>query len=182
MRGNGRGRRVLGTIAAMAILASMAGLVAASGATHAAATIIDASGVTVGWARITEDATGRLHVNVQVDGLTEGRHGIHLHAVGSCVPPSFTSAGGHHNPFGAQHGLENPDGPHAGDLPNLEVNVAGHGRLQATTDGATLAHGPAALMDANGSALIIHAALDDQVTDPTGNSGGRIACGVIVAD
>jgi Cu-Zn family superoxide dismutase len=168
-------------VAGMIILTT-ASIVAASGARHASATIIDGSGATVGSARFTEDATGRLHVNVQVHGLTEGQHGIHLHAIGSCIGPSFASAGGHHNPFGAKHGLENPDGPHAGDLPNLEVNVAGHGRLQATTDRATLAFGQAALLDADGSALIIHASPDDQLTDPTGNSGGRVACGVIAAD
>ena len=181
MRANGWRRRAAGLAGAMAIVVVSAGIAAASGASHASATIIDGTGATVGWARLTEDATGRLHLDVQVKGLSPGQHGIHLHAVGSCVGPSFASAGGHHNPSGAEHGLDNPDGPHAGDLPNLEVNVAGHGRLQTTSDRATLTDGPAALLDGNGSAVVIHASVDDQVTDPTGNSGSRIACGVIVA-
>ena len=95
--------------------------------------------------------------------MTPGRHGIHLHAIGSCVGPAFTSAGGHHNPLGAQHGLDSPTGAHAGDLPNLDVNVVGRGRLQATTDRATLTPGPrSACSTATASAIIIHAAEDDQ--------------------
>lgn len=148
------------------------------GAAHASATLVDPAGNDVGFARFTEDATGRLHVTVHVSGISTGLHGIHLHAVGSCTP-TFAAAGGHHNPLGRQHGLENPNGAHAGDLPNLEVNAAGVGRLVGTTDRATLSDGPTTLFDADGSAIIIHAGPDDQITDPTGNSGGRIACGVI---
>ena len=110
------------------------------------ARLVDGTGAKIGWAKLTEDAAGRLHVNVQVDGMTPGHHGIHLHAIGSCVAPAFTSAGGHHNPLGAQHGLDNPVGAHAGDLPNLDVNVVGRGRLQATTDRATLTPGSARLV------------------------------------
>jgi Cu-Zn family superoxide dismutase len=175
-------RGAIGLAAAAAIVAGTVGVVSATGATHAAATIVDGSGATVGWARFTEDAAGRLQVNVQVAGLTPGRHGIHLHAVASCVGPTFASAGGHHNPLGASHGLGDPPGAHAGDLPNLEVNRIGHGRLQATSDRATLTSGATSLLDADGSAIVIHAAEDDQVTNPTGNSGARVACGVIVAD
>lgn len=148
------------------------------GAERASATLVDTAGNVVGSAKFTEDADGILHVNVKVKGLTPGRHGIHLHAVGACVP-SFAAAGSHHNPLGAEHGLDNPDGAHAGDLPNLVVNEAGVGHLNATTDRATLSAGPTTLFDADGSAVIIHANEDDQVTDPTGNSGGRVACGVI---
>ena len=166
-------------LAALAIVGLTASLAAASGATAAEARIVDGRGATVGWAMLTEDAAGRVHVNVQVEGLSPGRHGIHLHGIASCVGPAFTSAGGHHNPLGAQHGLASPTGAHAGDLPNLTVNVAGRGRLQATTDRATLTPGPRSLVDGDGSAIIIHAAEDDQATDPTGNSGARIACGVI---
>lgn len=148
------------------------------GAEHASATLRDTAGNVVGTAKFTEDATGILHVNVKVTGLTAGLHGIHLHAVGACTP-TFTAAGGHHNPLGAQHGLDNPAGAHAGDLPNLVVNEAGVGHLNATTDRATLSAGPTSLFDVDDSAIVIHAAEDDQVTDPTGNSGGRVACGVI---
>lgn len=173
-----RPRRLLGPLVGIAMLALTVGAVAASGATHAQATILDGTGSTIGWAQLTEDATGRLHMNVHVDGLTPGLHGIHLHAIGQCVGPAFTSAGGHHNPLLAEHGLDNPLGAHAGDLPNLSVNQNGRGHLDATSDGATLV----SLFDGDGSAIVIHANEDDQVTNPTGNSGARVACGVIVAD
>ncbi len=172
---------------ALALLA-LAGLALAatahaggSGARHASAVLRDPAGQVIGVARFTEDATGRLHVNVHAAGLTPGLHGIHLHAVGQCAP-TFAAAGGHHNPLGAQHGLDNPNGAHAGDLPNLFVNQAGVGRLTTVTDRATISAGPTSLFDADGSAVIIHAGPDDQVTDPTGNSGGRVACGVIEND
>jgi Cu-Zn family superoxide dismutase len=146
-----------------------------SGAVRASAELRNVGGDVVGWAQFTEDATGILHVNVHVAGLTAGLHGIHIHNTADCTPP-FTAAGGHHNPLGAVHG------DHAGDLPNLIVNLAGIGHLDATTDGATLSAGLVSVFDANGSALVIHAGEDDLHTDPTGNSGGRLACGVIVAE
>jgi Cu-Zn family superoxide dismutase len=179
-------RRIV-TVSAVALLAAaLAGGVFASGARHASATFVDASGGTVGWARLVEDATGVVHVNVHVKGLAPGLHGIHIHAVGACTP-TFGAAMGHYNPLGNQHGLDNPDGPHAGDLPNLTVNAAGVGRLNATTDHVTLSPGATTVFDtttgAVGSAFIIHANEDDQLTDATnGNSGPRIACAVIEAD
>jgi Cu-Zn family superoxide dismutase len=97
-----------------------------------------------------------------------------------CEPPAFTSAGGHVNPGGRQHGLQNPRGPHAGDLPNIRIEADGSGRLESLNDRITLGAGPTSLFDGDGSALVIHAAADDLQTDPTGNSGGRLACGVIV--
>jgi Cu-Zn family superoxide dismutase len=166
--------------AALAVGAPVMAL-ASSGASHASAELRDAGGGVVGWAGFAEDATGRLHVNVHVKGIPAGLHGIHIHAVGACSP-DFLAAGGHHNPLGAAHGLDSPVGAHAGDLPNLVVNEAGVGHLDATSDRASLSNGPTTIFDADGSALIIHAGPDDQVTNPTGNSGGRIACGVIVAD
>jgi Cu-Zn family superoxide dismutase len=161
-------RRLFGPAVAMVLFGLTIGAVAASGATHASARIVDAAGDTIGWARFVED-----------EALAPGRHGIHLHSVASCVGPAFTSAGGHHNPLGMEHGLANAAGAHAGDLPNLMVNVMGHGHLQAVSDRATLSSGPVSLFDRDGSAVIIHAAMDDQVTNPTGNSGARVACGVI---
>jgi Cu-Zn family superoxide dismutase len=181
MATNGKRGTGFGIVAAAVIIGMTVATAAASGASSARATLVDGTGATVGWALFTEDATGRLHLDVQVAGLSAGRHGTHLHAVGSCVGPAFASAGGHHNPLGAEHGLDNPAGAHAGDLPNLDVNVAGRGHLAATTDRATLSMGPVSLLDGDGSAIVIHAAEDDQVTNPTGNSGARIACGVIEA-
>ena len=162
-------------VGALLVLASpVIATAGGSGALHADAELRNAAGDVVGWARFTEDATGTLHVNVHVEGLSEGLHGIHIHNTGACTP-SFAAAGAHHNPLGALHG------EHAGDLPNLTVNEAGVGHLDATSDGATLSAGPVSVFDANGSALIIHAGEDDLVTNPTGNSGARIACGVIMA-
>jgi superoxide dismutase, Cu-Zn family len=166
--------------------ASLATGASAVGASHASATFIDASGATVGWASLVEDASGIVHVNVHVEGLAPGLHGIHIHAVGACSP-TFSAAGGHYNPLGDQHGLENPEGPHAGDLPNLTVNAEGIGHLDARTDRVSISAGPATLFDATpgavGSSFIIHANEDDQVTDATnGGSGARIACAVIRAE
>jgi Cu-Zn family superoxide dismutase len=172
--------------ASLAILAVVAGSVAGGGATRASATFRDATGATIGWAKLVEDASGIVHVNVHVEGLTPGLHGIHIHSVAACSP-TFAAAGGHYNPLARQHGLLNDAGAHAGDLPNLIVNADGIGHLDATTDRVTLTNGPTTLFDttagAVGSSFIIHANEDDQVTDATnGGSGGRIACGAIVAE
>ena len=182
MRGSPQRGRIVGLVGGLGIVALTVGAVLASGATAASARLIGPDGATIGRATFTEDGAGRLHVNVHVDGMTPGRHGIHLHAVGSCIGPAFTSAGGHHDPLGASHGLDSPTGAHAGDLPNMDVNVVGRGRLQATSDRATLTPGPTSLVDGDGAAIIIHAGPDDQVTNPTGNSGARVACGVIEVD
>jgi Cu-Zn family superoxide dismutase len=176
-------RRLIALLASLALLAALAGATVASGPPHASATFVDATGAPIGWARLVEDATGRVHVNIHVEGLAPGLHGIHIHAVGACSP-TFAAAGGHYNPLAHQHGLDNPAGPHAGDLPNLAVNGAGIGHLDAVTDRVTLSPGPATLFDttalAVGSAFIIHANPDDQVTDAgNGGSGARIACAVI---
>ena len=182
-------RRLILTMGVLGAALALAGAVAvqsyAGGAIQASATIADASGATVGWARLVEDASGIVHVNVHVKGLTPGLHGIHIHSIAACSP-TFAAAGGHYNPFARQHGLLNASGAHAGDLPNLTVNEDGVGHLDATTDRVTLSNGPTTLFDttagAVGSSFIIHANEDDQVTDATnGGSGGRIACGVIVA-
>ena len=182
MRRSQQPGRIVGLIGGLGIVALTVGAVVASGATAASARLVGPDGATVGWAKLTEDDAGRVHINVHVDGMTPGRHGIHLHAVGSCIGPAFTSAGGHHNPLSATHGLDSPTGAHAGDLPNMVVNVVGRGRLQATSDRATITPGPISLVDGDGAAIIIHASEDDQVTNPTGNSGARVACGVIEVD
>ncbi len=177
-------RRTSALVAGPLLAVVLATTVAAgpAAAPQARGTFVDASGASVGWLRLTEDRRGDVHVNVHVKGLAAGLHGIHIHAVGSCSP-TFAAAGGHYNPLGHQHGLENPSGPHAGDLPNLIVNGQGVGHLDASTDRVTLSEGAATLFDADGSAFIIHANPDDQVTDVgNGGSGARIACAVVVAD
>jgi Cu-Zn family superoxide dismutase len=174
--------RVLVPLGILALSLTAALAVAGSSALHARASLVAADGQPVGWARFVEDGSGIVHVNVHVRGLSTGLHGIHLHAAGVCEPPAFTTALGHHNPLAVAHGLDSSSGGHAGDLPNLAVNEAGEGRLDAKTDRATLSPGLLSLFDGNGSSLVVHAGPDDQVTDPTGNSGGRIACGVIEWD
>jgi len=175
--------RSLAIATSVALLAgALASGAALASARHASASFVDTTGAAVGWAKLVEDSTGVVHVNIHVAGVSPGLHGIHIHAVGSCSP-TFGAAGGHYNPLGHKHGLDNPDGPHAGDLPNLVVNPAGNGHLDATTDRVTISAGATTLFDADGSALIIHLNPDDQVTDATnGGSGARIACAVIQAD
>jgi Cu-Zn family superoxide dismutase len=139
----------------------------------------DGAGNLVGQATFFEDRSG-VRLRVEVRGLTPGQHGIHLHAVGRCEGPDFTSAGGHFNPSDRQHGLQNPAGPHGGDLPDLVAVADGVTLYETTTARVTLQAGrPNSLFDADGSALVIHADADDQVSDPAGNSGGRVVCGVI---
>ena len=136
--------------------------------------LVNASGQTIGTVRAWQTAGG-VTFRVNASGLPHGVHGVHVHAVGKCDPPDFASAGPHWNPAGKKHGMSNPAGPHAGDLPN--VVVAANGVLGATLvlSAATMA----SLVDADGAALVIHAAADDNITDPSGNSGVRIACAVL---
>jgi superoxide dismutase, Cu-Zn family len=140
----------------------------------------DQSGVSVGSAVLREE-DGHVRLVIQASGLAPGRHGVHVHAVGRCEPPGFQSAGGHFNPLGKQHGLESATGPHAGDLLGLEADASGRAEYVAVTPRVTLGPGPTSIFDADGSAIVIHAASDDQRTDPSGNSGDRVLCGVLVA-
>lgn len=144
----------------------------------AEATLKDKDDKQVGVATLIETPEG---VRVAVTGyrLPPGGHGLHIHAVGRCEPPEFTSAGGHFNPSNKQHGKLNPAGPHAGDLPNLMVAASGEGGIDVTTLAFTLSPGAHSLLGDKGTAIVVHANPDDDKTDPTGNSGARIACGVI---
>jgi len=146
----------------------------------AEAEIRDGSGRTVGSAVLTPTSRG-VAVVVEVSRLAPGKHGIHVHAAGRCEPPDFKSAGGHFNPHAKKHGLKSPEGAHSGDLPNLEVGPNGKGKLTAALANATLGVGDtASLLGPNGSSIVIHAKADDETTDPSGNSGDRIACGEII--
>ena len=146
-------------------------------AMHATATIHDATGATIGRATAT-DVAGGIRYTIDAHGMPPGTHGAHVHMTGRCDAPGFTTAGGHWNPTDAKHGMMNPMGAHAGDLPNLIVGTGGRGTLGITVPGQTMA----GLLDTDGAAIMIHAGPDDLVTDPSGNSGGRIACGVFVPD
>ena len=143
------------------------------------AELTNTSGQPVGTARFTQ-AGNVVRVLVETKGLPPGVHAVHVHAVGKCDPPDFNSAGPHFNPTNRQHGALNPQGSHAGDLPNMTVVPDGTGRMETTTEQVTLGSGPSSVWDADGSALIVHASPDDFKTDPTGNAGARIACGVLV--
>jgi Cu-Zn family superoxide dismutase len=122
---------------------------------------------------------GVVKVRLTVRGFTPGIHGVHLHQVGRCEAPDFTSAGPHWNPAGRQHGRLNPQGPHLGDLPNLEVRENGTGRVDFDVPvPADTAADANSLLDADGTSIVIHATADDERTDPAGNSGARIACGI----
>lgn len=142
---------------------------------RAQADIKDAEGRDVGKA-VAEEIDGIVRVIVDVKGMPVGVHGTHIHAVGQCTPPDFASAGGHWNPGQRQHGKDNPAGAHAGDLPNLKVKPDGSDHITFTLPAGSFAQ----LMDGDGSALVVHADPDDYKTDPSGNSGKRIACGVFV--
>jgi Cu-Zn family superoxide dismutase len=133
-------------------------------------------------ARAAVRAAGHsLRVRLESAGLAPGTYGVHLHAVGRCDPPAFASAGPHWNPAARQHGKDNPMGMHMGDLPNLVVGADGRGSYEFAIADATFAGpGADALLDADGAAVVIHAQADDYRTDPSGNSGARIACGVLV--
>lgn len=121
---------------------------------------------------------GGLRIHVDAAGLAPGVYGVHIHSVGRCDPPSFESAGPHWNPAAREHGGRNPRGPHLGDLPNLSIGADGTGRLTFMIPGARQTSGPRAMLDGDGAAVIIHAGPDDYLTDPSGNSGARLACGV----
>lgn len=139
----------------------------------ATATLRMADGTAAGSATATPTAEG-IAITVSVNGIPAGPHGVHVHMTGKCEAPKFETAGGHWNPASTQHGLDNPKGSHAGDMPNLTAADDGTGNLNYTLKGATLAQ----LLDADGAAFVVHAGQDDQKTDPSGNSGDRIACGV----
>jgi Cu-Zn family superoxide dismutase len=140
----------------------------------ASATVADAQGQQLGRVEL-RDSVGGVVVHAQITGLKPGNHGFHVHTVGRCDAPAFESAGAHWNPTNKQHGRQNPAGWHTGDLANLGASAEGVAEVHQTLDGATLAD----LLGGDGSALVVHADPDDNKTDPSGNSGARIACGVI---
>ncbi len=144
----------------------------------AEATLKDKDGKQVGYAVLIQTSDG-LRIAVTGYRLPPGIHALHIHEAGKCEPPEFMTAGGHFNPTGKQHGRLNPAGPHAGDLPNMEVKSTGEGGVEITTRAVTLGSGPTSLFGIGGTSLVLHAVPDDEKIDPAGNSGARIACGVI---
>lgn len=178
-----RGTMMLALSAAALLGGCMTGSSSADGASAApsggaaSARLVDANGKEVATATLTEMNAG-VRLAVDAWGLPQGAHGLHVHMVGRCDAPGFTTAGSHWNPTAMVHGRDAPGGPHMGDLPNLLIGTDGRGKLEATIPGARLTGGDRPLLDADGAAVVIHADPDDYKTDPSGNSGGRIACGV----
>jgi superoxide dismutase, Cu-Zn family len=158
-------------LAAAAVL--MGAAANAQGTATATAVMNNLEGQSVGQVRLQDSPHG-LILMAELTGLPEGPHAFHIHAVGQCEPP-FQSAGGHFNPDGHQHGMMNPQGTHAGDLPNIHVPASGDLTVEYFVKGLALDD----LFGADGTSLVVHADADDYMTDPAGDAGARIACGVI---
>jgi Cu-Zn family superoxide dismutase len=143
----------------------------------ASAVLKDKDGKEVGKVELTDTPSGVL-MRLTLDGVPPGDHAFHVHAIGKCEPPDFKSAGPHFNPDDTKHGLMNAEGPHAGDMPNLHVPDSGKLTVEVLNEMVTLDAEPA-LLDNDGSAIVVHATADDYQADPAGNAGDRIACGVV---
>lgn len=144
----------------------------------AKADLVNAQGEKVGSATFTQGSDG-VTITLSVFNLPPGTHAFHVHSVGKCEPPDFKSAGPHFNPYNKKHGLKNPEGHHAGDLPNFEVGPDGKATVNLRASEVTLGEGSGSLFPPGGTSAVIHASPDDEMTDPAGNAGARIACGVI---
>jgi Cu-Zn family superoxide dismutase len=138
----------------------------------------DGKGASVGTA-VLSAAEGGVKIKLHLTHMTPGTHAIHFHEKAECVGPDFKSAGGHFNPDHKEHGLDNPAGPHAGDMPNIELSRSGTIKTEFVAHGVTLDQGPHGLLRPEGAALVVHAKADDQKSNPAGNAGDRVACGVI---
>jgi superoxide dismutase, Cu-Zn family len=147
-------------------------------ATPVVVKLFDAKGDSIGTATLSP-VPGGVRIALAVKGLAPGEHGIHVHQTAKCEGPAFTSAGGHFNPDNRQHGLNNVLGSHAGDMPNFTVDSTGHSTATVVAPGMRLDSGPRSVFAGGGTALVIHEKADDMRSDPAGNAGARVACGVI---
>lgn len=166
----------------VAIMAAAAACAMATGAQaqSANAVLMNTKGDRIGNVALEQLEQG-VWIFAQADGVEPGVHAFHIHETGQCDPPGFESAGGHFNPTGKAHGWANPNGPHAGDFPNVHVHDDGALAVEYFTDKITLSEGDTSVFDDDGSAIVMHAGADDYETDPAGDAGARIACGVIAA-
>jgi superoxide dismutase, Cu-Zn family len=165
-------------------IAAIAGLMGAAAVCAAEKPVTvqlkDGKGDSIGTATLSEGKAGAgVTIKLDVKKLAAGEHAIHFHQVAKCEGPAFTTAGGHFNPDQKHHGLQNPEGPHAGDMPNFTVSAKGTSKATVTDAHVTLGPGDHSLFTGGGTALVIHAKADDMKSDPSGNAGDRVACGVI---
>ena len=171
--------RTVFVLVVLPVLAACGAGVRSAETVSASATMQGSTGADLGTLRLESGPAG-VRITGQLTGLTAGAHGIHLHAVGRCDAPEFTTAGAHLNPMMKKHGLLNAEGPHAGDLPAIGADAAGRATVDVTTSRAILTGDADGVFDADGTSIVVHSGNDDQKTDPSGNSGGRVGCGVIV--
>jgi len=167
----------MNSVAGITLLSALLGL-STAGLAKTKVELKDAQGKDVGTVVIWDQGSG-VALEFELHGLTPGEHGIHFHQVPKCEAPDFKSAGGHFNPESKKHGFDSPEGHHAGDVKNFTVKADGTtGKVHLEDSDVTLKDGPHSLLT-NGAAIVVHAKADDYKTDPSGNSGDRVACGVI---
>ena len=166
--------RTLALFAATVVAGTLS--LSAQGMTHV--TLKDAAGKDVGMAMLSAAKGGGVSIDIDFKGLPPGEHALHFHQTAACEAP-FTTAGGHFNPAAKKHGMQNPEGPHAGDMANFTVAANGTAKTTIVNKNVTLDAGPNSVFTGGGTALMIHAAADDMKSDPAGNAGARIACGTV---